>query len=79
MRSARLALLQYKDGEKRYIIAPVGLQGGREDFQRPGGAAGNRQLPSAQGDSGRPAPFITSKSRPVAAARWSVRRAARRR
>lgn len=25
MRSARLALLQYKDGEKRYIIAPVGV------------------------------------------------------
>src|SRR5678815_4333286 len=24
MRSARLALLEYKDGEKRYIIAPVG-------------------------------------------------------
>lgn len=24
-RSARLALLQYRDGEKRYIIAPVGL------------------------------------------------------
>jgi large subunit ribosomal protein L2 len=24
-RTARLALLQYKDGEKRYIIAPVGL------------------------------------------------------
>ena len=24
-RSARLALLEYKDGEKRYIIAPVGL------------------------------------------------------
>lgn len=28
IRSARLALLQYKDGEKRYIIAPVGLQVG---------------------------------------------------
>src|SRR5271165_2329097 len=28
MRSARLALLQYKDGEKRYIIAPVGLEVG---------------------------------------------------
>jgi large subunit ribosomal protein L2 len=28
MRTARLALLQYKDGEKRYIIAPVGLQVG---------------------------------------------------
>lgn len=26
MRSARLALLQYSDGEKRYIIAPVGLE-----------------------------------------------------
>src|SRR5881394_1388543 len=25
IRSARLALLEYKDGERRYIIAPVGL------------------------------------------------------
>jgi large subunit ribosomal protein L2 len=29
MRSARLALLQYKDGEKRYIIAPVGVTVGK--------------------------------------------------
>jgi large subunit ribosomal protein L2 len=28
MRSARLALLQYKDGEKRYIIAPTGIKVG---------------------------------------------------
>src|SRR5271156_2707432 len=28
MRSARLALLDYSDGEKRYIIAPVGIQVG---------------------------------------------------
>ena len=28
MRSARLALLEYKDGEKRYIIAPVGIKVG---------------------------------------------------
>jgi large subunit ribosomal protein L2 len=28
-RSARIALLNYVDGEKRYIIAPVGLQVGR--------------------------------------------------
>jgi large subunit ribosomal protein L2 len=28
-RSARLALLHYADGEKRYIIAPVGLEVGR--------------------------------------------------
>jgi large subunit ribosomal protein L2 len=27
-RSARIALLQYKDGEKRYILAPVGLSVG---------------------------------------------------
>src|SRR5277367_6988685 len=27
-RTARLALLQYKDGEKTYIIAPVGLKVG---------------------------------------------------
>ncbi len=29
-RSARIALLDYRDGEKRYIIAPVGLQVGDE-------------------------------------------------
>lgn len=29
-RSARIALLQYKDGEKRYIIAPDGLKVGTE-------------------------------------------------
>ncbi len=29
-RSARIALLQYKDGEKRYIIAPDGLKEGEE-------------------------------------------------
>jgi large subunit ribosomal protein L2 len=34
-RSARLALLQYKDGEKRYIIAPVGLQVGAKLMSGP--------------------------------------------
>src|SRR5438874_2088035 len=28
IRTARLALLEYKDGEKRYIIAPTGLKVG---------------------------------------------------
>src|SRR6516162_7461376 len=28
MRTARLALLEYRDGEKRYIIAPVGIKVG---------------------------------------------------
>src|SRR5882672_7267465 len=34
-RSARLALLQYKDGEKTYIIAPVGLQVGAKLMSGP--------------------------------------------
>src|SRR5215468_10481045 len=29
-RSARIALLQYADGERRYIVAPVGLQVGHQ-------------------------------------------------
>jgi len=36
MRTARLALLQYTDGEKRYIIAPVGLQVGKKVSSGPG-------------------------------------------
>src|SRR5258708_35728149 len=35
MRTARLALLEYKDGEKRYIIAPVGLQVGAKLMSGP--------------------------------------------
>src|SRR3954469_115931 len=37
-RSARLALLQYKDGEKSYIIAPAGLQVGAKLMSGPGAA-----------------------------------------
>ncbi len=35
LRSARLALLNYKDGEKRYIIAPVGIQVGGKVMSGP--------------------------------------------
>ena len=35
MRSARLALLEYKDGEKRYIIAPAGIQVGGKIMSGP--------------------------------------------
>jgi len=38
LRSARLALLQYKDGEKRYIIAPAGLAVGAKLMSGPGAA-----------------------------------------
>jgi len=34
-RTARLALLEYKDGEKRYIVAPVGLQVGAKLISGP--------------------------------------------
>src|SRR6266496_2973753 len=34
-RSSRLALLQYKDGEKRYIIAPSGIQVGGKVMSGP--------------------------------------------
>jgi len=35
IRSARLALLEYTDGEKRYIIAPVGIQVGGKVMSGP--------------------------------------------
>jgi large subunit ribosomal protein L2 len=35
-RSARIALLQYSDGEKRYILAPVGLRVGDTALSGPG-------------------------------------------
>lgn len=38
MRSARLALLQYTDGEKCYIIAPVGIQVGAKVSSGPSAA-----------------------------------------
>ena len=56
-RSARIALLHYVDGEKRYILAPEGLEGGRPDPERGRRAGGRGQLPAAVGDSaghGRP-------------------------
>ena len=34
-RTARIALLHYADGEKRYILAPNKLQAGRPDRERP--------------------------------------------
>jgi large subunit ribosomal protein L2 len=37
-RTARLALLEYKDGEKRYIIAPLGLQVGAKIMSGPSAA-----------------------------------------
>jgi len=38
MRSARLALLQYADGEKAYVLAPVGIQVGQKVMSGPAAA-----------------------------------------
>ena len=50
-RSARIALLQYADGEKRYIVAPIGLrvgevvQSGPDSEVRPGNALPLANMP----------------------------------
>ena len=43
-RSANIALIHYADGEKRYIIAPLGLKVGRLTFQARGGLTLRRSL-----------------------------------
>ena len=52
-RSARIALLNYADGEKRYIIRPVGLKVGRTVMSGPGGRHSARQRAAAEEYSGR--------------------------
>ena len=48
-RTARIALLHYVDGEKRYILAPEGLKAGDQVHKRPGRAGRRGQLPAAVG------------------------------
>ena len=54
-RTARLALLQYKDGEKTYIIAPVGLQVGAKLMSGPTAPPELGNCLPLQRDSGRSA------------------------
>lgn len=55
LRNARIALLQYRDGEKRYIIAPVGvkvgdtLMSGLDVEIRPGNTLPLRHIPVGTG------------------------------
>ena len=61
-RSARLALLHYADGEKRYILAPVGLRGRRRRSMAGPGAdikPGNAHAAAARSRS---APWCTTSS-----------------
>ena len=64
-RTARIALLHYADGEKRYIIAPNRLQAGRPGRERPGGRHQAGQQPAAAQHPGR-----HGRPRHRAAARW---------
>ena len=47
-RSARIALIHYADGEKRYILAPIGLNVGARIESGPGAEAGTRQRPAPE-------------------------------
>ena len=46
-RNARIALLHYYDGEKRYILAPAQVRRGRRAAERPGLGDPARQRPAA--------------------------------
>ena len=50
-RTARIALLHYVDGEKRYILCPEGPNGRHQAAQRRGRAVVGRQQPAAGEDS----------------------------
>ncbi len=52
-RTARIALLHYADGEKRYILAPDGLKQGDTVVSSRFARHHSRQLPAARGDPGR--------------------------
>ena len=47
-RSARIALLHYVDGEKRYILAPAGPRSRAQDSVGPGRRYSDRQFAAAQ-------------------------------
>ena len=52
-RSARIALLNYADGEKRYILQPDGLKVGQKVMSGPDGRHSGRQCAAAEEYSGR--------------------------
>ena len=70
-RNARIALLHYVDGEKRYILAPIGIKVG--DMLESGAGAEIRPGNALRCATSPPAPWCTAwSSGPVAAPRWAV-------
>src|SRR2546425_10587738 len=64
-RSARIALLTYADGEKRYILAPVGLSVGDKVLAGAGGGHPPRHAPPpARNPGGAPAHARGGRPRP---------------
>ena len=78
-RSARLALLHYADGEKRYILHPVGLEVG-DDGVRPARARTFCRATPCRSGTFLPARMVHNLELypGQAAGKWCARRAARR-
>ena len=74
-RSARIALIVFPDGVKRYIIAPDGLKAGMTVTSGPDGRAQGRQLPADGEDPDRAWPSTTSRCSPAAGPSSAARRA----
>ena len=84
-RSARIALVQYEDGEKRYILHPKGLDGRRHDRRRDRArtcasatrcrCARSRSAPTCTTSSSSPARAGRSAARPACRRRSSRRKA----
>ena len=77
-RSARIALLNYADGEKRYIIQPDGLKVGQKVMSGPDSRHSAGQRDPHEEYARRHAWSTTSSCGPERARRWRVRRGRRR-
>ena len=77
-RSARIALLHYVDGEKRYILAPVGLEVGRTVQVGSGSRHSGGQCAAAEEYPGRHRSAQHRTAAGQGRRRWRARRARRR-
>ena len=75
-RSARIALVEYADGEKRYVLHPQGLAVGRHDRLRAGLGHADWATRCRCKESRWAPTCTTSSSRSARAARWRARPAA---
>jgi large subunit ribosomal protein L2 len=69
-RSANIALINYVDGEKRYILSPKGLEVGKKVTGRPGPPRSSRAIRCRSRRSRSASPCTTSSSPSARAGRW---------